>query len=66
MVYVSSQENEKYPIDSEGKVYLYGLKPDQYNLLIKTEGGASCTTRLDIVNTTQKSTDSQLFNLVCR
>ncbi len=66
MVYVSSQENEKYPIDSEGKVYLYGLKPDQYNLLIKTEGGASCTTHLDIVNTTQKITDSQLFNLVCR
>lgn len=66
IVYVSDQEDEKYPIDNEGNAYLYGLKPNQYNLLIKTEGGKSCHAYLDILNTEQQNSNSQRFNLVCR
>lgn len=66
MVYISGNQNDKYPIDNEGKVYLYGLKPDKYNLLIKTQGGKSCSTLLDITNTAKTNTGSQTYHLVCR
>ncbi|WP_228255405.1 fimbria/pilus outer membrane usher protein [Acinetobacter wuhouensis] len=64
IVYVSTVQNDKYPIDEEGKVYLYGLKPDKYDLLIKTQGGRSCNTLLDISN--NEAQQSQIYNLVCR
>ena len=49
-VYLNSNSEEFFPVDAEGKVYLYGLKSAQYNISLKTKGGETCKSVLNVPN----------------
>lgn len=63
-VYVGD-DPEYYPIDGEAKVYLYGLKQDKYDLLIKMPGNKSCHASLDL-RSRPASDVKQVIDLLCQ
>lgn len=58
-VYLNNNENETYPIDKDGLVFLYGLTPNQYKLSIKKEGKLICSGDLKVSTTTVDNSQSQ-------
>lgn len=64
-VYINDSQ-EYYPIGADGTVYLYGLKPDEYTLTLKTSGGKSCRSTLDIPAAKLQDMAAKTNELVCQ
>lgn len=65
-VYVAGIDDQIFPVDAQGYTYLYKLKPDKYQIKVKTTGGVICETTLDISKTLPQQTNNQVIDLVCR
>ena len=63
-VYINQDLENPYPIDNEGKVYLYGLVPDTYQLSI--QGDNACSVALSVAQQTDPTTEVQTQELVCQ
>lgn len=49
-VYLNGQQDEYFPVDVDGNVYLYGLRPMQYQLDVRLSGGNHCQTSLNLMS----------------
>lgn len=58
-VYLNGNEDEPYPVDKDGLVYLYGLLPNHYKLSIKKDGKVFCTSDLNVSATPADNSQSQ-------
>ena len=65
-VYINHNNEDFYPIDAEGKVYLYGLVPGTYSIFVKTIGGESCNSELNIPTEKVEQFASKTIDLVCK
>lgn len=65
-VYLNQSKSEFFPVDGEGKVYLYGLKPDVYAVTVKTAGGKSCSAVLTVPAETSEQSAAKPLDLLCK
>lgn len=66
-VYINDHEDEPYPIDKDGLVYLYGLVPNHYTLSIKKDGKVFCRSDFNVSATSaDTSQDQQTVTSVCQ
>ena len=65
-VYLNQSKSEFFPVDGEGKVYLYGLKPDVYAVTVKTAGGKSCSAVLAVPAETSEQSAAKPLDLLCK
>ncbi|WP_111895113.1 fimbria/pilus outer membrane usher protein [Acinetobacter sp. MB5] len=67
-VYLDDNQDEIYPVDVVGNVYLYGLLPNhQYHLKAKIGEDSYCTSELDVPAQTKESSDSEKpLELICK
>lgn len=65
-VYLDGNNSEYFPVDAEGKVYLYGLKPGQHQIHVTTRGGQTCQSLLEIVPEKLDEMAQQPIDLVCK
>lgn len=65
-VYINDDESQYFPIDAQGRVYLYGLKPDKYRFLAKTKGGEVCQGAFEVSNQNQKVVEQSIIDVICR
>lgn len=65
-VYLNQSKSEFFPVDGEGKVYLYGLKPDVYAVTVKTAGGKSCSAVLTVPAETSEQSAATPLDLLCK
>ncbi|SSR16893.1 porin [Acinetobacter nosocomialis] len=63
-VYINHDENNPYPVDKEGNVYLYGLVPATYQLNI--QGDTPCQAPLSIQPQPNSTATVQSIELVCQ
>ncbi|WP_089605662.1 fimbria/pilus outer membrane usher protein [Acinetobacter piscicola] len=64
-VYIDDNRQEFSPVDADGKVYLYGLRPSKYRLFVKTSGERTCNAQLDIPQERLEEMASKVIELVC-
>ena len=64
-VYIDDNRQEFSPVDADGKVYLYGLKPSKYRLFVKTSGERTCNAQLDIPQDRLDEMASKVIELIC-
>jgi outer membrane usher protein len=65
-VYINQNNDIFYPIDAEGNVYLYGLVSGEYSIFVKTAGGESCKSKLNIqVEQVEKNVEN-IIELICK
>ncbi|MGA8882428.1 MAG: fimbria/pilus outer membrane usher protein [Acinetobacter sp.] len=65
-VYLNQSQSEFFPVDGEGKVYLYGLKPDVYSVTVKTAGGKTCSAVLAVPAGNSEQSAAQPVDLLCK
>lgn len=65
-VYLNQSKSEFFPVDGEGKVYLYGLKPDVYAVTVKTAGGKSCSAVLTVPAEASEQSAAKPLDLLCK
>lgn len=65
-VYLNKSKSEFFPVDGEGKVYLYGLKPDVYAVTVKTAGGKSCSAVLTVPAEASEQSAAKPLDLLCK
>lgn len=65
-VYLNQSKSEFFPVDGEGKVYLYGLKLDVYAVTVKTAGGKSCSAVLTVPAETSEQSAAKPLDLLCK
>lgn len=65
-VYLNQSKSEFFPVDGEGKVYLYGLKPDVYAVMVKTAGGKSCSAVLAVPAEASEQSAAKPLDLLCK
>lgn len=53
-------------VDSQGIVYLYLIKPGQYTLKVKTQGGQQCQAQLVISQNQFQNSANQILETICR
>ncbi|MDH1915922.1 fimbria/pilus outer membrane usher protein [Acinetobacter junii] len=63
-VYINHDENNPYPVDKEGNVYLYGLVPATYQLNIQAD--TPCQAPLSIQPQPNSTATVQSIELVCQ
>ena len=61
---INHDENNPYPVDKEGNVYLYGLVPATYQLNI--QGDTPCQAPLSIQPQPNSTATVQSIELVCQ
>ncbi len=64
--YTDPKSDEYVPIDAQGNVYLYGLKPGTYPITIKTTGGKVCHSVLAIPSQNLEQFASKTVEIVCK
>jgi outer membrane usher protein len=65
-VYINGDESQYFPVDAQGRVYLYGLKPDKYRISAKTQEGKTCRAVFEVSNQNQKAAEQPVMDVVCR
>ena len=50
-VSINNEDNDVYPISSDGTVTLYGLIPKTYQIKIQSKEGQACSTKLNVTDT---------------
>ena len=65
-VYINDEDSQYFPVDAQGRVYLYGLKPNKYRLLAKTKGGQTCQGVFEVSNQNQKAVEQSVMDVICR
>ncbi len=66
-VYINGNEDELYPIDKDGLVYLYGLLPNRYKISIKKDGKVFCTSEINVpAVSADESQSKQTVISVCK
>lgn len=65
-VYINDEESQYFPVDAQGRVYLYGLKPNKYRFLAKAKGGETCQGTFEVSNQNQKVLEQSVIDVFCR
>ena len=65
-VYLNQNNEVFYPIDAEGNVYLYGLVSGEYSIFVKTAGGESCKSKLNIPTEKKEINAENIIELICK
>jgi outer membrane usher protein len=65
-VYINGEESQYFPVDAQGRVYLYGLKPNKYRFLAKAKGGETCQGTFEVSNQNQKALEQSVMDVICR
>ena len=65
-VYINGEESQYFPVDAQGRVYLYGLKPNKYRFLAKAKGGETCQGTFEVSNQNQKTLEQSVMDVICR